>query len=158
MAKSITWLDSYTIGIDNIDLQHKDLFQLINKVIQCNEEINLQLSLTRLFIYAEEHFKAEEHLMRVIGYSHYKQHQKKHSLLIKELNKSFKEDLSDPIIKEKLNNMLTRWLLLHIISENFKIESFLQTNFPPQKLANQWYSTPEKNYNLRAINYLHCVN
>ena len=93
MAESITWSDSYIVGIDEIDQQHKYLFGLIDESIQCKEEKKLQLCLIRLYEYTKEHFKAEEHIMKIIGYSNYEQHQEQHSLLIKKLKKIFKEDI-----------------------------------------------------------------
>ena len=158
MTSSITWLDSYTIGINNIDQQHKYLFVLINKIIECDKSIKLQVFLEQLLANTKKHFKAEEQLMEIIGYSDYKRHQEQHALLIQRLDKKSTEDLSDALIKENLNNILVRYLFLHIIDTSLKLDKFLQTNFPPQKTTRQWYSLPEQNYNQRTVNYIQCIS
>lgn len=139
MVNSITWTDNYIIGIDEIDQQHKYLFSLINKMIQCSDEKSkFQLYLKHLNEYTIWHFNAEENLMKSIGYDNYQQHQKSHLSLIKKLRKKSKAALKNPMKREKLNDFLVRWLLLHVLGEDIQISTFLQKNFPPQKPTNQW--------------------
>ena len=121
----IAWSDDYLIGVEIIDLQHKYLFKLINKTLQCKEKVELQLALINLYKYTREHFTEEETLMRNSGYIDYEQHQKHHNLLITELNEHSQKALKTPEKKEGLEIFLEKWLISHIREEDLKIGSFL---------------------------------
>ena len=130
MANLILWSDDYAIGVDEVDQQHKYLFDLINEALQCDEKANLKLLLMRLYKYTREHFKAEEDLMKVIGYTQYEQHKEMHNQLIGKLNKKSEEAISDPTKRNELNGFLASWLISHIIGEDTDIGNFLRNNFP----------------------------
>ncbi|MCG6202089.1 bacteriohemerythrin [Psychromonas antarctica] len=126
MTKNISWTDDYAIGIDEIDQQHKFLFKLINDTLRSDLKEQLQISLLQLYKYTREHFTAEESLMKEICYPQYKQHRELHNQLITELNKKSKEALNDPTKRDKLDNFLVSWLIVHIIGEDIHIGEFFK--------------------------------
>ena len=126
MTKIISWLDAYSIGIDDVDQQHKYLFELINETLQCNEKEKLQLSLMQLYKYTREHFNAEESLMKEIFYPKYEQHKEIHNQLITELNKKSKEAIDEPTKRDKLDVFLVRWLIVHILGDDVCIGDFIR--------------------------------
>ena len=126
MTKMISWLDDYLIGVDDIDQQHKYLFELINETFKCSEREKLQLSLVKLYRYTREHFNAEESLMKDIHYPEYEQHKKAHNQVITELNVKSKEALDDPTKRDKLDVFLVRWLVVHIIGDDVCIGDFIR--------------------------------
>lgn len=126
MANLIPWSDQYLIGIDEIDQQHKYLFELINESLQCDEMAKLKLSLIQLYKYTREHFKAEETLMKSISYGKYELHVQKHNELIIMLNNKSKEALDDPTKRDELDNFLAGWLIRHIVRNDLDISRFLK--------------------------------
>jgi hemerythrin len=128
MLNFITWRDDFLLGVDEVDQQHKYLFELINETLQCEKKTTLQASLKKLENYTKEHFSAEEALMKTLGYSNYKQHQEKHNLLVIELNEKSTEALRDPMKKGELDSFLISWLILHILGDDLDIGEFCRNN------------------------------
>ena len=128
MTNIIPWSDGYIIGIDKVDQQHKYLFELINKIIQCAEKTKLQLLLIQLYKYTREHFKTEETLMKEVNYTQYSQHVDKHNRLLKKLTEKSNVDLDDPMKKEELDSFLINWLIQHTLKEDADIDNHIKNN------------------------------
>ncbi|WED23011.1 bacteriohemerythrin [Vibrio sp. JC009] len=128
MANLIPWSDDYAIGVDEVDQQHKYLFDLINEVLQSNEDEKLKSSLLKLYRYTREHFRAEEALMERAGYPQYEQHKEMHNLLILKLNDSSTETMNNPSRRDALDEFLTSWLVKHILEKDMDIGRFMQEN------------------------------
>jgi hemerythrin len=128
MANIITWADDYLIGVDEVDQQHKYLFELINETLQCNGKTSLQLSLVKLYKYTREHFTAEEAIMKDIDYPNYKQHQEQHNSLITQLNEKSSDALQDPNKRAELDSFLVSWLIVHILGQDTPIGHFLRND------------------------------
>jgi hemerythrin-like metal-binding protein len=76
----LAWKESYSVGINQIDEQHKVLFQMLNKLYDAMKEgkgkavlVNL---LSELFEYTKYHFKTEEDIITKYNYSKVKEHLK----------------------------------------------------------------------------------
>lgn len=79
----IVWLNSYSMGVDFIDREHKLLFSTMNKLLRISEneeksEWVCQEGAKYLKNHALEHFEHEEEYMRSINYSDYKIHKRLH--------------------------------------------------------------------------------
>lgn len=64
---SLTWRPDMAVGIRAIDLQHRELIEIINELeaaLKLDEEAPLERVLQRLLSYAVFHFEAEESMMR----------------------------------------------------------------------------------------------
>lgn len=120
------WYDSYNIGIEKIDQQHKKLVHQVS-VLQAallSESINKEVGEAIKFLvdYTKTHFADEEELMREIDFPEFEKHKKMHGKLIKEvidvllgLKKGKRVNTYD------LVDFLTEWLLNHIKYEDKKI-------------------------------------
>ncbi len=78
----IEWSSQYSLGLDEIDEQHKSLLDLINRiwksiVYRCDQKIIFSL-VEELEKYTLAHFAAEETFMRVTGYPDFDAHKKEH--------------------------------------------------------------------------------
>lgn len=79
----ILWHDSYRMGVDFLDKEHKALFSTMNKLLQISENEDKGEWVCRegakyLKNHTLEHFEHEEQYMRSIGYSEYDLHKRLH--------------------------------------------------------------------------------
>lgn len=121
--------DDCLIGIDEIDNEHRRLFQMINEAIDLSKE-NMDVSaisknlLPGLKDYAATHFAHEEAYMESIHDPELPIQKKEHEDFTKTVN-SFSLDTSSPEAAAKsLNDLLTylvRWLYRHILSSDMMI-------------------------------------
>jgi hemerythrin len=131
----VTWDESYSVGFEPIDNQHKKLVEIINtlydgckleKVINtftfssdCKRgdvaaDIAYLYAINSASEYARTHFMDEEKYMRHAGYPELKKHKKQHKEFVDEIKKSvklFEEGRTTPI---EMANYLKNWLLNHI--------------------------------------------
>lgn len=79
----IVWKDSYKIGVDFIDKEHKQLFSTMNKLLRISEseeksEWACREGVKYLRNHTAEHFEHEEAYMQSINYSEYEIHKRLH--------------------------------------------------------------------------------
>lgn len=80
---NIIWKDSYKIGVEFIDKEHKLLFSTMNKLMKFSEDEEKSEWVCRegvkyLKNHAVEHFEHEEDYMRSINYSEFEIHKRQH--------------------------------------------------------------------------------
>lgn len=127
----ITWEETYSVNIREIDDQHKKLFNLINILYDAMREGRdndvLGRVLSELIDYTVYHFDAEERLFQKHGYPEYKHHKKEHDNLARqavELRDKFNLDGYGMISLEVLI-FLKDWLKNHVMVTDRKYASFL---------------------------------
>ena len=113
----ITWSDSFNTTIDEIDNQHRQLVDYINKLDdarQSGDRTVISQVIDGLTDYTISHFAFEECLMEDAGYSFVKPHQSIHQAFIKRLS-TFKDRFkAGEDIAEEFQNLLKVWLIQHI--------------------------------------------
>jgi len=81
--EKIVWDPSYSVGVDILDKQHQQLVRLINLLIDDPEAITssetISESLTRLTLYAQQHFVTEERILEKYNYPELKQQREEHA-------------------------------------------------------------------------------
>jgi len=129
MKKFIDWTEELSVGIQEIDEQHKILIDLINRLYESivkqtdNQEVNEIL--TELVQYTIVHFAVEESLMRIFDYPDYEGHKKIHQELqqqVIDLHKKVKENQAS--VSMDLLKFLKNWLSQHIFVEDQKYSPF----------------------------------
>ncbi|MCV6639062.1 bacteriohemerythrin [Candidatus Albibeggiatoa sp. nov. NOAA] len=119
----VEWTDELSVGIQEIDEQHKILVDLLNRlyesiILRTDDEEASQV-LTELSQYTIVHFAVEESLMRILGYDEYEEHKKHHEELTQQVI-----ELSNKVKAGKLSssmellNFLKNWLTKHILIED----------------------------------------
>ncbi len=115
----VTWKDQYSVGITEIDNDHKKLLNLINHlqaaVIYKTGEQFEQESLDEIIAYTKYHFNKEEQMMEEAHYDDLEAHKLQHKQMIDEINnflKNYKLDRHGTLIK--LTSYLKDWLINHI--------------------------------------------
>ncbi len=85
----LEWKDEYSVGIESVDLEHRELIGLINDV---NELIRKESASSRvieglgeIFAQISAHFALEEKIMRDTAYDEYGSHKADHERLLDEI-------------------------------------------------------------------------
>lgn len=129
MKNLIDWTNDLSVGIEEIDEQHKILVSLVNRlyqgIIHQTDVTVLQEVLNELVQYTVVHFSVEESLMRIFDYPGYDEHKTYHQDLtkqVKDLNEKFKSGKAT--ISMELLSFLRKWLTNHIMVEDKKYTPF----------------------------------
>ena len=134
MEKHVGWDDKYKVGHNLIDSQHKQLFDIADKLYVVAYEkdpyrdINISMILQDLARYVNYHFSCEEELMRESNYSGIEEHCDKHSTF-KTYVASLVSDFSrgNSVNMRELYNLVSSWLVEHIGSEDKKLADCVAT-------------------------------
>ncbi len=117
----IQWSPTLETGIDVIDQQHKRIVDYINalRIAQGKGDRGaVAKTIDDVIDYTQSHFGFEEALMEDAGYPLLNAHKRVHELFIRRvavLNQRFK---SGEDIAQDLHNVLARWLITHIQTED----------------------------------------
>lgn len=126
------WDSSFSVGIEEIDNQHKQIIEYINKLYSgtiYHDTSDVKSILASLKEYTVSHFSFEERLMQEAGYSFREEHKRVHDAFIERLN-FFKErhDNREDIAKE-LRSELQIWLTNHIQHNDTDYKEVVQLLF-----------------------------
>lgn len=113
------WLDSYDLGIEVIDLQHKNLLAMINKLLVNQNESRgiMQRLINEVIAYAEYHFISEENLMVLSRYDGYEKHTNVHNMLLKQLKNQCSQFINNHCELKTVILFMANWLIEHIMAE-----------------------------------------
>jgi hemerythrin len=111
------WKDEYSIGIEEIDKQHRvllDCFTLIEDSIALNESwTNVHFAVVELREFARIHFAVEETLMRMFNFPDAEPHAKAHQGFFARLQEIEQKSLRVNA-SEEMATFLRDWLVKHI--------------------------------------------
>ncbi|MCL2657662.1 MAG: bacteriohemerythrin [Betaproteobacteria bacterium] len=114
------WHDEFSIGLKEIDEQHKELVRLLNALHEAihshRGSATCRKILDSLAAYTVNHFAVEESLMRVSGYPGFESHKKDHEDLVSQVVAlQEKLDAGQAKISFELLHFLKQWLMHHIV-------------------------------------------
>ncbi|GAB6098782.1 hypothetical protein JCM16358_06610 [Halanaerocella petrolearia] len=140
-ATLIQWDDSYLVGVELIDEQHKELFKRINDLIKANKlnkgKEEVEEIIEFLADYTVKHFSDEEELQQEYGYPHYDAHKDLHESFvqdIKDFKAEFEDGKADTASMMKFNKRITQWLIDHVKGIDQKLAEHIQEQ--KQKMNN----------------------
>lgn len=130
----IEWHESLSIGVTEIDNQHKELIRRFDQLLKACESGGADVELKRLLIFLDEyvvkHFHDEEELQRKLNYPGYESHRREHESFVVNLrklrNKIDGNEATVPHVVET-NNLLIKWLIDHISSSDVEIGKLTKT-------------------------------
>ena len=131
MAAFIEWSDQISVGIQEIDEQHKQLVALINRLFDAmaSGKEKLQVAkdiLNELMQYTIVHFSVEESLFRIFDYPDYEKHCENHfALRVKVIEINEKVQKGERMITPELLTFLKKWITNHIMVEDKAYAPFL---------------------------------
>jgi len=144
VANFIEWSDELSVGIEEIDEQHKILVNLVNEMHQAlHERRGAEITndiLRQLKHYTMIHFAVEESLMRVFHYPGYEIHKSHHQKLIEQINElQRKVEKGSHSISFELMHFLRTWLSKHIMEEDKAYrDCFLAGGVQPTMAKRSW--------------------
>ena len=125
----IEWNESYSVGVKQIDEEHKTIFSLINRLSTAISENKgkevLGDVLLELKAYTVTHFQTEENLMKEKGFVGYDAHKAEHDDLIEQvvdLHERFASDVK--VLNVEVIGFLVSWLNNHIAVTDKSYTSF----------------------------------
>lgn len=127
----ISWSESLSVGITEIDAQHKELVEQVNLLHEAMRagkgQQEILAILGNLVTYTKVHFAAEENLMRRIGYGEYAGHKAKHEALTQQvLQYQAQASASTVGLSVQVNQFLKDWLINHIQGDDMLYKPLAQ--------------------------------
>jgi hemerythrin len=127
----ISWSDKFSVGIVELDDQHKQLIEMINELEESSGENDnetvIGLAIMKLDSYAHYHFATEEKLFAERGYPDAEDHTQKHQELSYQVKKIFGRFFNGgEDVREELTNLLASWLENHMLVEDMKYAEFFR--------------------------------
>ena len=130
----LAWEPSLAIDVPEIDDQHRSLFEQAAKfdaAVRAGESSRtLQELFDFLARYAQEHFEAEERLMREAGYPRLASHMLEHAEFRRRLATllpHWESEGDSTSLLMAVSGFLVRWLREHIASSDRAIGEYLRT-------------------------------
>lgn len=123
----IDWDDSFSVGIVEIDEQHRRWIEIINELHDSimDKDISAQTTnriLHEMIDYANFHFAFEEDYMGRINYAELRKHRYQHEFFRKNLVTRLQEERAGGLLRNTdLMRILMSWLQKHILEEDKKI-------------------------------------
>lgn len=129
----VNWEDSLSIGISEIDMQHKKLVDLINKLndaMKSGKSKDVMGTIfNELINYTATHFKTEEKYFDQYKYESSEAHKIEHAKLVKEVQ-NLKRDFESGKMGMSMDimNFLVNWLKNHILISDRKYVQCFKNN------------------------------
>jgi hemerythrin len=125
----VEWKSEYSVGIPEIDEEHKLLLKCIERLDAAKEDrqrdVAVYYTLGELDEYVRVHFTVEEVIMRLIGYLGRDAHVRAHRSF-GEYVKSMQEAALKHDTRDEIRAFLQDWLVNHIMSADRQYAEFLR--------------------------------
>jgi hemerythrin-like metal-binding protein len=128
----INWKNEFSVGVQEMDEQHKILLGMINRLIEEQHTLTdpktIADLLTEMTDYAQAHFRAEEYLMAEYDYDQKSRQEQQHQAFIEKTISFYSAtDLGPNILSVALLDFLGSWLIGHILKEDMKYKEFFRS-------------------------------
>jgi len=130
----LEWTKDLSVGVEEIDNQHKDLFERINNLDSAMKQGGAKEEIVRLIEFLDkyviDHFSEEEKFMTDHNYAGYDLHKTKHDWFKKEFSDIWSNLDAEGVTPEVIvqsNNLLITWFSNHVRSIDRMLGSFLKS-------------------------------
>ena len=143
------WNETYNIGIDVIDNQHRQILDYINALEQVKntgQRDKIKEVLEDLIDYTQSHFSFEENLLEQVSYQYLPSHRGIHDLFVKRLNDYRLKFEKGESIEKDLYRLLSKWLINHIQHDDQDYVDAVRDNMlsylrkQEEKKGKSWFS------------------
>ena len=126
------WSETYSVKIGIVDMQHKNLVNLVNELHESmragHAREKLGQILASLIKYTQSHFATEEKLMQSHGYPEFSQHKAEHDhLTATAIDLQHKFQRNEIGMTVEVMEFLKEWLVKHIQGSDKKYAPFLNS-------------------------------
>lgn len=125
------WKDAFSVGIDEIDEQHRSFLELLNgcyeSVAENSEDVVSKELVQELKEYITVHFSYEEKLLEYVAYPGLAQQRAQHQYfqtLVADLDPVQHE--GNPVKLKSTLSILRDWFLHHVLEEDMKYVPYLK--------------------------------
>ncbi len=129
---ALKWTESLSTGVDELDKQHKELFERFNAFLAAmapdKRQKEMDETLTFLEEYVLEHFGNEESYMEHYDYPKSESHKSLHAEFkgkLKEIREKFNSEGTGLGLMVETNRFLSNWLVNHICLVDKELGDFL---------------------------------
>jgi hemerythrin len=123
------WKETYSVGVEEIDQQHKDFLKLINRLNILHGKGDPPALISRylheLGAYAAYHFVSEENIMVLLKYPDLYRQEAEHQKLLEALSRKVKDYQVGSEDVDSLIQFLMDWFVSHTSLEDRKIGDYL---------------------------------
>ena len=121
--KILEWQDEYSVGVKELDAQHKSLLNVINVLIEGEqrefEKEQFSATIRSLIHYAYTHFATEERYMTQVSFPEQEQHVLEHmDFIIKVLSLALKAEEGSAENRKELLQFLKEWYSFHVLGND----------------------------------------
>ena len=126
------WNFQLSVGIKEIDIQHKDLLEIVNKTLEAIKLGDNAEALKALELFSghlEMHFKSEESYMTNYSFPHAKAHRKEHEEIrncIISLGELLSKEAANDMLYRELRGFMTYYVLKHMFMTDKELGDFLK--------------------------------
>ena len=129
----LNWSDSYSVNVQEIDNQHKNLINMINTLHDAmleNKGRETHCSIIGAMVsYANIHFETEEKYMRRFGFTDYPSHKIEHDqFTVKALDLKERSENDGFILTLEILTFLKKWLQDHILGTDMRYAPHFNAN------------------------------
>jgi len=131
----LIWRSTYESGNPTLDRQHRELFDLSNRILRAVvtdvPKIEILQLMTTLMAELSQHFRDEESIMQQVGYTHVREHHDIHVLLHNEATTLIQKFTRDRLHVEALYRYLAHDMIArHFLDSDRDFFAFIDPNFP----------------------------
>lgn len=120
----IVWKKEFSVGIPEIDDQHKQLVGMINDLAETHDAEHIFDAVMRMYKYADEHFYAEEEMMRRNNYPLIDKHIAAHNAFKRKTSDLAALDYTHPENELTAFVFLCDWLINHILTMDMQYKEY----------------------------------
>jgi hemerythrin len=126
------WDDSFLIGIEELDHEHKVLIDDINRLheelARHGEKPEIEKCLGDICARMQAHFALEEHVMKEHKYRYYDEHKREHDELLDSYTEYMAQYLNDSGVSpgNPIEDNLKQWVIRHIVTSDKKMSLMVQ--------------------------------
>jgi methyl-accepting chemotaxis protein len=132
VSVGIDWSDLMSVGISEMDDEHKELFKRINNLLKgllgIGGDHDIAALVGSINEYIEYHFRDEEKMMKSYNYPELKDHMELHAIYENDfslIEKKLREGKFDANLLIEIQDKIINWLLDHIASVDKKYGKFI---------------------------------
>jgi len=128
----LEWLDRYSIGIEQIDDDHKNILQIMRNVEKAIKSRDFELCtslLDDLVALATTHFQNEEQFLAESSYPYIEEHIRYHQELLLKISeaKNSCDKINNPVDTEDIFNRMAEFLIEDMIAGDLHFKSYFES-------------------------------